>query len=312
MQFTILTSPLSWFQKLKFDFKNIIKKILWLNTFWPKYVLESIFEWLKELKTEWTKIKYNINPKENKIYQTVFVPNWIETLKYAINLKKRWLIKNIIAWPNISIPENWNDIIFNKNINIILVPSEWVKNYFLSLKEDEKRIKIWASWNKDLEISKNKSNKLLLYKKNCPSELYEKIKSILNSKSIQFDEIIYWNYKQAEYLEKLDNVIGMIYLQESESQWFSLQEAWTKNIPTLVWNRQYWEYKWNKFFDNKISAPYLEDKSWMFFESEIDFEEKLSIFIKKINVFSPREIYLSNFTNKTTTKELLNIIKNNL
>jgi hypothetical protein len=312
MQFTIITKPLSWFQKIKFDFKKIVKKILNKNTFWPTYVLESIFEWLKELQKENKELKYNINPKEKDIYQIVFVPNWVEALKYAVDLKEKWKINKIIAWPNISVPRDKNDIIFDKNIDIILVPSDWVKNYFLTLNQYEKRIQIWYSWNKDVNISKNTTNKLLLYKKNCPVELYEKVKIILKSNLIDFDEIVYGKYKKNEYLEKLNNSIWMIYLQESESQWFSLQEAWTKNIPTLVWNRWYWEYKWIKHFDEKISAPYMDNNCWMFFESEIDFEEKLSIFMRWINNFSPRKLYLSKFTNIITTKELINIIKNNL
>lgn len=302
---TIFTKPLSWLQKIKFDFKNIIKLFLWLKTYWPKYVIKNLIEWFNEL---W--LKYNVNPKnKSDIGDICLIPNWVETLRYAIWLKKKWIIKKLIAWPNISVPLNKNDIFFDKNIDIILVPSDWVKNYFLSLKNNENRIKIRATWNKDYWIWIKSENKIILYKKTCPEYLYNFIKNILKKNNIKYVEIIYWNYEQKNYLNLLNESIWMIYLQESESQWFSLQEAWTMWIPTLVWNRWFWEYKNIKHFDKKISAPYLDSRSWLFFKSEIDFENSLNIFLENITNYKPRENYLENFTNKITVTNLLEIIK---
>ena len=64
-----------------------------------------------------------------------------------------------------------------------------------------------------------------------------------------------------------------------------------------------------KWFDDKISAPYLIDKAWTFFSWIQDFEKKFKIFISEINSFTPREYVLQNFTFKKSTLDLLNIIK---
>jgi len=56
------------------------------------------------------------------------------------------LIKKIIAGPAISVPLDNNDIFFDKNIDIIVAPSQWVKEYFLSLKPMcPERIVVWPA-----------------------------------------------------------------------------------------------------------------------------------------------------------------------
>ena len=240
---TIITKPLSWKEKFKYTLKKNIKNFLNKNTFWPIYVLESIFNWLKELENDkWLDFNYNINPKEKDIYSTVFVPIWKESLKYVIWLKKRWIIKKIIAWPNISVPIDDKDVFFHEEVDCILTPSEWVKKYFLSLLPNNKRIKVWAAGIPILKESLKWKNILIFYK-NCPIEILNDIKKYLEKNNFTFNVLKYWTFQKKDYIQKLDNSFMMIYLQESETQSIALAEAWMKNIPTLVWNRWYWEYR---------------------------------------------------------------------
>jgi ribosome biogenesis protein Tsr3 len=76
---------------------------------------------------------WNHNPKEDNLYDIVYVPIGVETLKYALNLKNKGKIKKLIVGPNISIPLSKDDIFFDARIDVIVVPSQWLQEYFYSL-----------------------------------------------------------------------------------------------------------------------------------------------------------------------------------
>lgn len=309
MNFTILTQPLSWKEKLIYQFKKYIKYVLGKNTYWPNSVIQSIIWWLSDIQDEGETNGYNINPEERGVYPIVFVPNGIETLRYALNLKKQWKIKHLIAWPNISVPKDKNDICFHPEIDTIIAPSRWTENYFLSLNPWETRIQIWASWVDDRGQSNKKECSILIYKKNCPEELFEYITRFLTIRNMPYTLIGYGDFKKEDYLEELNSCQAMIYLQESESQWLALHEAWMADIPTLIWNRWYWEYQVMEWKDEKISAPYLTAECGLFFQGLDEFDAKFAEFTSQLTNYSPRKYSLEHFTNEIATRKLLHIIQ---
>ena len=80
-----------------------------------------------------------------------------------------------------------------------------------------------------------------------------------------------------------------------------------RDVPTLVWNRGYWQYKQYKWQESS-SAPYLNDSCGMFFKNKDDFGNKLNIFIKNLPNFKPRKYSLENFTDKIPAQNYLKII----
>ena len=93
----------------------------------------------------------------------------------------------------------------------------------------------------------------------------------------------------------LANSKFMVYLTESESQGIALHEAWMAGVPTLVWNRGFYFYKGYRWQDEKIPAPYLTPECGSFFKDEIDFENRLGVFLKDYQNFAPRPYSLLNF-----------------
>lgn len=296
---TLLTRPISWWYAYKYFLKEWLKKVFFSRTYGPNSVIESILKWLNEFP----EISYLHNPKESVISDVVYVPVGIETLLYAIDLKKKWKIRKLIAWPNISIPISSDDVFFHPLIDSIVVPSIWVKNYFISLGVSDERIRVVPAWV-DIFPPWKKDSPIIIYKKDCPNSLFENVKNTLLFHDIAYDVIEYGKFQKDDYIRLLDRAKWLIYLQTSESQWIALHEAWMKDVPTFVWNRWYWEYKWKKWLDYKISAPYLDTTCGMFFD-EKNFTDLLPLFLKNLSVYSPRVYSLENFTNKVTTKNLL-------
>jgi hypothetical protein len=272
-------------------------------------VYHSLIRWLEELKNTWEIIEYNVNSHINKIHETVIVLLWKDTLRYALDLKKQWTIKTILAWPAISVPINNSDLFFHPNIDTILVPSSRIKDYFYSLLPyKSERVKIRPAWVKDTGISIKSKTQILIYKKTCPEELYKKIVTYLDIQWIKHTTLQYWKFQFSEYQEILDETVAMIYLQESESQWIALQEARIKDIPTLVRDRGYREYDWQKKREaQKISCPLLDESCWKTFCEKTFIQEYIS-FMKNRTSFTPRNYCLKNLHDTATTKILLSFI----
>jgi len=302
---TILTiSPEDHFLKrIYLWFKEYIKKIF-LNYGGPQVVLESLIRGLIILN-----IDYQLNPKINNISGIVCVIQNVNALKWAIKAKRQGKIKKIIAGPNITItPEDANSILLNKEIDLIIVPSQWVKDFYISLNpEISKKIRIWPAGVEFCPESKQKRRGCLIYKKSINKDIFNFIVRYLKSKNVDYKIIKYGKYRKEKYFKMLNKAEFMIYLSESESQGIALQEAWIRDVPTLVWNRGYWQYKQYKW-SKSSSAPYLNDSCGMLFKDKDDFRDKYYLFINNLSNFGAREYSLENFTDKTTSKRYLEII----
>lgn len=293
---------------LKFYFKSFIRRMLSINR-GPDVVLKSLFRGLSGLK-----IPFNFNPTSKQLADTVHVLSNPAALKWAIKQKTLGKIKTLVAGPNICIlPSDFDNLLCSKAIDIILLPSEWTKEaYTLEKPELKNKIKVWPAGVAILPLPERiPVKKILLFKKEFDEKSYLKIKEILQSKKILHVEIDYGSFSQADYFQSLSKVCGMIYLQKAESQGLALQEAWARNIPTLVWNSGTYTYpNTNITVRGPVGAPYLTDQSGLFFDSINEFPEKLQDFIDKIDTFTPRDYcikYLSDEASSLLYSEILNL-----
>ncbi len=300
-----LSPEASFLERLYLWFKKYIKS----HVFYyggPEAVLESLISGFDILGVD-----YQLNPKVQDISGVVCVVSGVNALKWAIKAKKEGKIKKIVAGPNIIVtPEDANGILLNEVIDLVIVPSQWVKDFYASFKKGfDKKIRVWAAGVENpKDFQKNPRQGCLVYKKSVGKELFNFIIQYLESRNIDYKIIKYGRYKKEKYFEMLNKVKFMICLSESESQGLALQEAWIRDVPTFVWNRGYMQWNNYKWYDDRISAPYLTDECGMFFKDKGDFVNKFNIFIKNFSNFKPREYSLENFTNKISAKNYLNIV----
>ena len=301
---TLLTEPLSWYLRFIFYVKKILKRVFFLKIFGPMAVVDSLIKWLRDTPN----IIWNHNPNEHDLYETVYVPVDILALKYALILKKKNVIKKLIVWPNITIPLSRDDIFFDPNIDIIVVPSRWLQDYFYSLLwcKDPRIIIVPAGV--DINKSSHNPQDIILYKKNCPEHLFIFVRDFLEKNNHKYSLFVYGDFNHDDFLRALDNSKGLIYLQTSESQWIALHEAWMRDVPTLVWNQWYWEYKGMIWKDSHISAPYLTDECGDFFESEKDFPTAFNLFFSKFHLYSPKAYCMREFSHEIALKHLISYL----
>lgn len=276
----------------------------------PSSVSCSLFNGLQKLGAT-----FNFNPSKDNVRETVIVLSNPDLLRQAINLKRQGKIKYLLAGPNLVVrPIECDRLVTAPEIDIYFVPSLWVKVFYL---EDEpclkNRIDIWPTgvdetfWQPSKTVSKN--NNVLLYQKTNDHQLINNVIKILKRNGFNPLPIVYGNYTIEEYKKLLDKSLFAVFIGNSESQGIALAEAWSMNIPTLVYNLRKYTASGKVCTINSF-CPYLTE------QTGIDWRdlEELEGWIKAIPIcledFSPRNWVLKNMTDCVSAQHILNLIKN--
>ena len=274
----------------------------------PDRLFQSLIRGLGELGVE-----YKVNPAFKGIIATACVLSGVTILKAAIKNKRKGIVKKIVAGPNLVItPNDAGGILKSPLIDTIVVPSQWVKDFYISLAPElSSKIFIWAAgvdlpegWksevgNRRLEID------FLIFNKVKDQNLKNQIKTFLEQDVYRVADVKYGQYNQQQYFNLLERSKNLIYLSESESQGLAMFEAWAYNIPTLVWDRGYMEYGKHRF-SGDTASPYLSAQTGIRFTDFKDFKDVLPKFLNAS--FFPRQWVEKNASNKLAAEKYLEII----
>lgn len=280
-------------------FKILVKKVLHRKR-GPDAVAQSLRQGLENLKYE-----YLWDPKNIPQDSVVGVLSGVRALQYAIRAKKNNRIAKIIAGPNIvASPVDFNNLLLDKSINTVLVPSEWVKEYYLNFSK-ELNVKVWASGVDLPPMTNCLRDHIIIFRKKCPESLYKSICGFLDKQEQKYRIVEYGKYQKEQYLNDLQAAKALIYLQETESQGLALFEAWASDVPTLVWNKGFAEIG-GVTVRGKVSCPFLNESNGMDFCDYEDFTKVFQSFIMR--KYEPRDFCKNNFTNEIATKKYINFI----
>ncbi|MES2762092.1 MAG: hypothetical protein V4677_07795 [Bacteroidota bacterium] len=290
------------FEHLKKSLANLFAKKPYTGHY---AVTRSLCEGLKQIG-----MNYNYNPpNSSSVNEHVIVLSDVDTLKIAIDLKVQGKIKQLLAGPNLMVRSNeYDQILAHPGIDKIVVPSEWVKiAYIEDLPVIKDKIIIWPC-GVDAELFQpkeaNRLRNILVYWKTGPEDLLMQIEKVLKEQQINYVVLKYGHYTQTEYIDKLKATSMAIFCSTSESQGIALQEAWSMNVPTFVWQPQELTIKGKKF-NQFSSAPYLNEKTGSFFKT---IDELKTLLIRDKNNefnFTPRAVVLEHFTDKVCAKALV-------
>lgn len=188
------------------------------------------------------------------------------------------------------------------------MPSQRVFDYHCSLDERlRSRMFIWPAGVQDQGAGSKTEHSLIVFKKNAPDSLTTQILDSLEQQGISYHLLEYGKFLPLDYQALLNISSAMIYLQESETQGLALQEAWMKDIPTLVRDRGYWDYQGRYWEGSQISCPYLTKETGMTFSDFSTFQETFPIFWEKVQNgrFSARTPTLAELSDKICAQKLL-------
>ena len=223
----------------------------------------------------------------------VWVPNGTWTVRQAAALRAQGKIEHLIIGPNTpTITEEMQFYGISGTVDSIVVPSEWVGLMLAREIKSESRIFVWpvgtdTQFWRPSRLSRPNKRHILLYIKDASCSLTSSIEPFLNKRGLEVLRVEYGKYSRTRYRQLLDNCAMMIYLGASESQGLALQEAWSMNVPTLV----YQPNKVNISFLNRSTrtlvpgdfsaAPYLSQSTGDFWTSIDQLDHLLKIWDRK-------------------------------
>ena len=283
--------------------KTIVKKLLGRGARGPQAVLNSLLRGLKELGTE-----YRLDEPIKAPVAVAYVLSGAKTLRWAIQQKKAGRIKKLVAGPNIVVfPGDDGAILTDSAIDVVVVPSEWVKEkYELLAPHLRSKIKIWPAGVKIPDLPREeKIWDFLIYNKAGRSPLLKDIERHLADQHFKVNIFEYGKFSQSDYFQALGRSRYEIYLSPSESQGLAMFEAWARGVPTLVWDRGFYEYRGFKLARRGIACPYLNQQTGNSFKDFTDFKEALPKFVDAS--YAPRAYIEQNFTNKICASRYLEL-----
>jgi len=271
-------------------------------------VTRSILTGLKELNFP---IIYN-PILSFRITDTVWVLSGVNTLKYALSLKKRGLVKYIVAGPNIvTFSDDFDSVIGSPLVDLCLVPSIYVRNHYLKYCPTlAGRCDIWPA-GVDINFWEplgRKANKVLIYVKDVDLiEEANQLTRMLLNKDIECLKIVYGTYTPTDYLDLLNQSACMIVYCRSESQGLALAEAWSTNVPTFV-KKINSDTINGRMFEGS-SSPYLSNHTGDYFTTAAEAEKLVFDLISGQSEYAPRALVKDNMSDLACARMFLSLLE---
>lgn len=262
----------------------------------PNAVEDSLLRGLK-----WLNISFVRNLSYDDI-DTALVLSGTQALREAIVRKKSGVIKKLVAGPNIvTHPLDYDRLIFDESIDMILVPSEWVADFWLhEAPELSSKIRIWPA-GVAVSSASTRTGKPIIYDKLGDKDLLARLEE---SVGIDAQKFTYGQFSRQKYLDALADAPVLIYLSQSESQGLALQEAWAHDVPTLVNKSTHWEAVGSSWDASQINCPYLTPELGAVFENT----EELPIVIERVSSLHPQHYCDKHLSDRASAQILLNLL----
>ena len=116
-------------------------------------------------------------------------------------------------------------------------------------------------------------------------------------------------FTPADYRDLLDGSAIAVFLSAFETQGIALAEAWSMNVPTLVWDpRGNAEWRGRRFTSGS-SAPYLTPATGAAFRAVDELQPVLERALRSAGSFQPREWVLANMTDAVCSRRLYELVR---
>lgn len=312
MKITILTRPAGagWSSGLRENIKSIVKSFYGLAVrrvwSWPRHlghaaVTRSAVVGLKRLGAE-----FNYNPDTpEKVNEVVVVLHDLQALEQAVQLKRCGQVKKILAWSLIGKEQ------FEKEVDVFLVPSQWVKDNDDSFTPNLKdRTKVWFSgvdenfWQPVDRV--RDTNNALIYQKNADPGLNLKVEQLVRNYGFYPLTIKYGRYGAGHFKTLLAQSRFAVFLSRSESQGLAMAESWSMDVPTFCWDPQKPIDYIGRKFEAVSSCPYLSEQTGRNWQTLPELELLLQQTKNEQLAFTPRTWVQEHMTDIHSARQLLN------
>jgi hypothetical protein len=252
-------------------------------------------------------VDYSVNQRATA--DTVCVLADPEALRYAIRAKEAGVFKKVVAGPNVvHNPNSEAALIRHPSIDAIVVPSQWNKDWWVSMAPElAPRLHPWpAGVSEEIRPSSHVGGAIVYVKSECG--MTNALIAHLEAAGLPTRVLRYGTFTHEEYLESLRTARILIYLSQAESQGVALSEAWMADVPTLVWNPGFFSINGFEWRDPALSAPYLTPDCGAFFTNTGEFSAELQKFLAAPSLYAPRNYCARSLSDAASAARYLSII----
>ena len=252
----------------------------------------------------------NYNPKSyNQIGETVLVLSGIPALKQAIQLKRKGYIKTLLAGPNmVEFPSDYDGLISRTEVSFCVTPCEWTNALYEEITPALiGRCVAWPAgvdtdyWVPDITAHRDT---ILIYEKQRKGPVGPVLpyKKWMEEQGYKVEIIKCGEYTLPVFLNALQRAQLMVGFVIDESQGLAWAEAWSADVPTLIWRNTSSSLRGRKYVCS--TAPYLHKENGLFFD---DFDHFKIVFMQWVSMkssFQPRQWVLANMSDEVCAKML--------
>lgn len=322
IQLTILTDPVPqgtyWFtERIKGVARRVRNTIrprpIYMRSFYRGHfaVTRSLVEGLYKIGAN-----ANYNPgRISDVGEVVVVLSGLSALRQAIDWKRTGVIRWVLAGPNVvDFPSDAGSLICAPEVDICITPGPLTCNIYL---EDCPQLSgRCAPWPAGVDTAywapsrrETKRAKILIYDKldQGPTDTIEAYRLLVEQRGYKVDIIRYGSYTQEQYKNLLQQSELIVGFTTAESQGITWAEAWSSDVPTLLWYKDKHSYNHPRSKGRVFAsstAPYLTEDTGRFFRNIEEFENAFSAWESNPGRFMPRQWVLENMSDEVCARRL--------
>lgn len=276
-------------------------------------VVRSVVEGLRSIGAD-----FNFNPRRfGELARTVYAPA-NEALRQAIELKRGGGVDYVVAGPvNALFADESDGILLTPDIDLVIVPSEWTVDFYRGVPALVEKSRV-CPCGVDAEAWKPagrpKDRTAVVYWKSGDERFCEAVEHVVRRCGLEPLRVTsrhgeHGLFTPAAYREALDRSVVGVFLSTFETQGIALAEAWSMNVPTVVWDPQ-GDAEWRgRTFRARSSAPYLTPATGAAFRTIDDLEQALRATLATVTAFQPRAWVLQHMTDAVCADQLYTLIR---
>jgi len=277
-------------------------------------LVRSVVEGLRAIDAD-----FNFNPASfSQIARVVYAPA-NEALLQAMELKRRGAVDFLVAGPtNALFVDDCDSILQRPEIDLVIVPSAWTMDFYRGVPSVVAKSRV-CPCGVDAEVwapaATRKEQSAVVYWKSGDERFCEEVEAMVRRCGLEPLRVRArageHNLFTPEALRDMLNRSAVaVFLSTFETQGIALAEAWSMNVPTVVWDPRGAAEWQGRTFTSGSSAPYLTPATGIAARDTASLEPAIGQALATLDSFQPREWVLANMTDAICSRKLYELIMN--
>ena len=313
----ILPAPRRVYQRLRGLGRSVLKPGVPVpqGALYPGHhaVVRSVVEGLRRIGAD-----FNYNPRRfRELARVVYAPA-NEALCQAIELKRRGVVDFVVAGPvNALFADESNGILLTPEIGLVVVPSEWTIEFYRDYPALAGKSRV-CPCGVDAEVwrpsGRAKARSAVVYWKSGDERFCDAVETVVRRCGLEPLRITskhgeHGMFTPSAYRDALDRSVAGIFLSTFETQGIALAEAWSMDVPAVVWDPQ-GEACWRgRSFTSRSSAPFLTPATGVTFRTIDELEPAFRATLNRLDGFQPRRWVQEHMTDAVCARLLYDLIR---